>query len=114
MARRLRAGCTAVIATVRWLGVCAIATVGCVRARLSIPLYARCATRMAGLLRAGCTSVVCRQTSLVVPVTRFALSDLFVLLGGDPDMRGVWALRIPFLPSLFSRRDLVTNSRDCR
>ena len=52
----------------------------------------------------------------MVPVTRFALSDLpVVLLGGDPDVRGVWVplfedvpLHIPFLPSLLSRRDLVT------
>ena len=62
------------------------------------------------------------QTSIMVPVTRFALSDLpVVLLGGDPDVRGVWVplfedvpLHIPVLPSLLSRRDLVTTSRECR
>ena len=61
------------------------------------------------------------QTSLMVLVTRFApLSDLPVLLGGDPDLRGVWVplfedvpLHIPFLSSLPSRRDLVTAPREC-
>ena len=61
------------------------------------------------------------QTSLMVPVTRFApLSDLPVLLGGDPDVRSVWVplfedvpFHIPFLPSLLSRRDLVRPSREC-
>ena len=60
------------------------------------------------------------QTSLMVLVTRFApLSSLPVLLGRDPDVRSVWIplfedipLHIPFLPSLPSRRDLVTASRE--
>ena len=54
------------------------------------------------------------HTSIMVPVTRFAvlLSDLPVLHGGDPDVRGVW---VPLLTSsLLSRRDLVTKSRECR
>ena len=59
------------------------------------------------------------QTSLIVLVTCFApLSDFPVLLGRDPDVRSVWIplfedipLHIPFLPSLPSRRDLVTASR---
>ena len=52
------------------------------------------------------------HTSIMVPLTRFALSDLPVLLGGDLDVRSVWVPLFedvpepsPFLPSLISIRD---------
>ena len=59
------------------------------------------------------------QTTTMVPVTRFVpLSDLPVLLGGDPDVRSVLFedvfLHVPFLPSLISRRkQLVRSLRVC-